>query len=64
MGMWNINENKVKTIYFYYIITKIYILVYTNIYSPIYFVYITIMTQPSSYYGFYTHINYIKTFEN
>jgi hypothetical protein len=28
---------------FYYIIMKIYILVCTNIYSPIYFIYMTIM---------------------
>jgi hypothetical protein len=60
MGMWNTNEYKVKTMYFYYRIMKIYIFSYINIYSPIYFLYITIMTQPSSYYGFYTLINYIR----
>jgi hypothetical protein len=52
MGMWNTNEYKVKTMYFYYRIMKIYIFAYINIYSPIYFLYITIMAQPSSYYGF------------
>ncbi len=58
MGMWNTKKYKVETMYCYYIIMKIYILVYINIYSPIYFSYITIMTEPSSYYGFYTLINY------
>jgi hypothetical protein len=48
MGMWNTNEFKVKTMYFYYIIMKAYTLVYTNINSPIYFLHIIIMTQPSS----------------
>jgi len=37
MGMWNKNKYKVETMYFYYIIMKVYILVYTNVNSPIYF---------------------------
>jgi hypothetical protein len=64
MGMWKRNEYKTEIMYFYYIIMKIYILVYINIYSLIYFLYITTMTQPSSYCGFYTLVHYIKTFED
>jgi hypothetical protein len=47
--------------YFYYIVMKI---AFTNIYSSIYFLCITIMSQLSSYHGFYTLVNYAKTFEN
>jgi hypothetical protein len=46
--------------YFYYIAMKIYILVYANIYSPIYFPYIIIMPQPFSYHGFYTLLKPLK----
>jgi hypothetical protein len=43
---------------------KIYVLVYINIYSLIYFLCIIIMSQPFSYYGLYTFTNYGKSFEN
>jgi hypothetical protein len=42
MGMWNTNEYKVETMYFYYIFTKFYILLYANIYSPFIYIYIYI----------------------
>jgi hypothetical protein len=41
-------------IYFYYIDLNIYVIVYTNTYSPIYFLCIIIMSQPCSHHGFYT----------
>jgi len=43
---------------------KIFVFVYTNIYSPIYFLCIIIMYNHFSYYKFYTLINYAKTFED
>jgi hypothetical protein len=50
--------------YLFYIVMKIYVLVYTNIGLPICFLCIIIMLQPSSYHRFYTFINYVKTFED
>jgi len=35
--LWRTNQYKIKTMYFYYIIIKIYVLVCINIYSHIYF---------------------------
>jgi hypothetical protein len=64
MGMWNTNEYRTETMYFYYIVMKIYVIVCTNIYSLIYFQCITILSQPSSYHGFHTFTNYAKTFED
>jgi hypothetical protein len=50
--------------YFYHIIIRIYVLVFINIYSPIYFLRVTICYNHPSYYGFYTFTNYVKIFED
>jgi len=57
---------EIKNIYFYYIVMKIYVLVYINIYSFIYFLCIIIMSQLFFYYGLYTFItiNLLKYFFN
>lgn len=64
MGMWNTNGYKIEIMYFYYIVMKIYVIVCTNINSPIYFQSIIFLSQPSSYNGFHTLTNYAKTFED
>jgi hypothetical protein len=57
------NEYNIKILYVNYIIMKIYVLVYINIFLFSNFLCVIIMSHHIPIMNF-THINYVKTFEN